>query len=97
MNMVLEPKENFLIAPRRRQGDGPSRPGQPDSGRHDQRLGRTRSVTAGNPNLDPFRAKAYDLSFEWYFNAKSSLLSLACSRRTSTASSRRCRPTPVYR
>jgi TonB-dependent receptor len=38
--------------------------------------GANKTVTAGNPLLDPYRAKAYDLSFEWYF-AKDSLLSLA--------------------
>jgi len=35
-----------------------------------------RAYTAGNPNLDPFRAEATDLSVEWYF-AEESLLSLA--------------------
>ena len=38
--------------------------------------GNTRTVTAGNPFLDPFRAKSYDASIEWYF-APESLLSLA--------------------
>jgi len=33
-------------------------------------------VTFGNPDLDPFRADAYDVSVEWYF-APESLLSLA--------------------
>lgn len=42
--------------------------------------GAGRSVTAGNPNLDPYRAKAYDLSFEWYFD-DASLLSLAVFRK----------------
>lgn len=35
-----------------------------------------KTVTTGNPLLDPYRAKSYDLSFEWYF-AEESLLSLA--------------------
>lgn len=35
-----------------------------------------RVYTAGNPNLDPFRAQATDLAVEWYF-AEESLLSLA--------------------
>lgn len=35
-----------------------------------------RVYTAGNPNLDPFRAQATDLSVEWYF-AEESMLSLA--------------------
>jgi len=38
--------------------------------------GQNKTVTQGNPNLDPIRAKAYDLGFEWYF-AKESLLSAA--------------------
>jgi TonB-dependent receptor len=38
--------------------------------------GANKTVTAGNPELDPYRAKAYDLAFEWYF-AKDSLVSLA--------------------
>ncbi len=35
-----------------------------------------RTVTTGNPFLDPFEAKTYDLSLEWYF-APESLLSVA--------------------
>lgn len=38
--------------------------------------GSARSATVGNPNIDPTRAKAYDLGVEWYF-ARESLLSLA--------------------
>ncbi len=38
--------------------------------------GNNRTVTAGNPELEPFRADSYDLSFEWYF-APESLLSVA--------------------
>jgi TonB-dependent receptor len=38
--------------------------------------GANKTVTAGNPLLDPIRGKAYDVGFEWYF-AKESLLSLA--------------------
>jgi TonB-dependent receptor len=38
--------------------------------------GNNRTVTSGNPTLDPFEADAYDLSFEWYF-AQDALLSLA--------------------
>jgi TonB-dependent receptor len=38
--------------------------------------GNNRTVTTGNPYLEPFKADAYDLSFEYYF-AKQSLLSLA--------------------
>ena len=38
--------------------------------------GANKTVTSGNPNLDPIRGKAYDLGAEWYF-AKESLLSAA--------------------
>jgi TonB-dependent receptor len=38
--------------------------------------GANKTVTAGNPNLDPYRAKAYDLGVEWYF-AEDSLISAA--------------------
>jgi iron complex outermembrane recepter protein len=38
--------------------------------------GQNKTVTSGNPNLNPIRGKAYDLGFEWYF-AKESLLSTA--------------------
>jgi len=38
--------------------------------------GNNRTVTIGNPALDPFRAKSYDLAAEWYF-APESLLSVA--------------------
>ena len=38
--------------------------------------GNNRTVTSGNPFLDPFKADAIDASFEWYF-AEESLVSLA--------------------
>jgi TonB-dependent receptor len=38
--------------------------------------GNTRTVTAGNPYLEPFTAYAYDLAAEWYF-ANEALLSVA--------------------
>jgi iron complex outermembrane recepter protein len=38
--------------------------------------GANKTVSAGNPLLDPYRAKAYDLALEWYF-AEESLLSVA--------------------
>jgi TonB-dependent receptor len=38
--------------------------------------GANKTVTSGNPQLDPIRGKAYDLGAEWYF-AKESLLSAA--------------------
>lgn len=42
--------------------------------------GANKTVNAGNPELNPYRAKSYDLAFEWYF-AKDSLLSLALFKK----------------
>ena len=38
--------------------------------------GNNRVATLGNPNIEPTRAKAYDVGFEWYF-APEALVSLA--------------------
>ena len=38
--------------------------------------GANRSVSVGNPNLDPFRASTYDASVEWYY-APGALISVA--------------------
>lgn len=56
--------------------------------------GGARTVNGGDPGLDPFRAKTYDLAFEWYF-AEQSLLSLALFRKdidTFVQTSRETRP-----
>jgi len=37
-------------------------------------------ITSGNPQLDPFRATAYDASVEWYF-ARESIFSIAVFRK----------------
>jgi len=79
-NLVLEPHDNFLI--RFGAAKVMSRPdlGSLTPGATVSVSGATRSVTAGNPNLNPFRAKAFDLSFEWYFN-KDSLISVALFKK----------------
>ena len=80
LNMVLEPHENFLI--RFGAAKVMARPNLSNlaPGVTVSTSGANRTVTAGNPNLDPFRAKTYDLSFEWYFN-KDSLISVALFRK----------------
>jgi iron complex outermembrane receptor protein len=80
MNVVYEPIDNFLI--RFGAAKVMSRPdlGSLTPGATISVSGAGRSVSAGNPNLDPFRAKAYDLSFEWYFQ-QSGLLSLALFKK----------------
>lgn len=76
LNMVIEPVENFLV--RFSAAQTMSRPnlGSLTPGASVSVSGSSRTVTAGNPNLDPFRAKAYDLSFEWYYQPEA-LLSVA--------------------
>jgi iron complex outermembrane receptor protein len=76
LNLVLEPHENFLV--RFAAAKVMARPnlGSLTPSTTVSVSGANHTVTAGNPNLDPFRAKAYDLSFEWYFN-KDSLISVA--------------------
>src|SRR5690606_39100021 len=61
MNLVLEPFEGFLV--RFGAAQTMSRPdlGNLTPGATISVSGANRTVTAGNPNLDPFRAKAYDL------------------------------------
>lgn len=76
LNLVLEARDDFLI--RFGAAKTMSRPnlGSLSPGASVSVSGATRSVNAGNPNLDPFRAKAYDLSFEWYYQPEA-LISIA--------------------
>jgi TonB-dependent receptor len=80
MNLVLEPTSDFLV--RLGVAKVMSRPdlGNLTPGATVSVSGSTRSVTVGNANLDPFRAKAYDLSLEWYFQP-GSLLGVAVFRK----------------
>jgi iron complex outermembrane receptor protein len=80
MNLVLEPRENLLL--RFGAAKVMARPdlGSLTPGATVSVSGAGRSVSAGNPNLDPYRATSYDFSVEWYF-AKSALLSVALFRK----------------
>jgi len=76
LNLVAEVTDEFLV--RFGAAKVMTRPGlgQLNPGLSLSIAGNNRTVTAGNPFLEPFEADAYDLSFEWYF-AQESLLSLA--------------------
>ncbi|UAL08729.1 TonB-dependent receptor [Caulobacter segnis] len=80
MNLVLEPTDNFLV--RFGAAKVMSRPdlGNLTPGATVSVSGANRTVSVGNPNLDPFRANAYDLSLEWYFQP-GSLLGVAVFRK----------------
>jgi iron complex outermembrane receptor protein len=66
MNLVIEPTEDFLI--RFGAAKVMARPGlgSISAATNVSVAGGSRTVTTGNPNLEPYRAKTYDLAFEWY-------------------------------
>jgi TonB-dependent receptor len=76
VNLVLEPADSFLI--RASYSEVMSRPnlGNLTPGGTINGFAVPPTVTFGNPFLEPFRADAYDVSFEWYF-AEEALLALA--------------------
>ncbi|WP_368564346.1 TonB-dependent receptor [Pseudoxanthomonas sp. UTMC 1351] len=68
MNLVAEVMPDFLI--RLAAAKVMSRPGLGflTPGVTVNVSGGARTVTGGNPNLDPIRADTFDLGFEWYFD-----------------------------
>lgn len=80
INLVLEPIDNFLIRAAAAKVMSRANLGQLTPGATVNVSGAGRTVTSGNPNLEPFRAKAYDVSFEYYFN-RGSLISLALFKK----------------
>ncbi len=67
MNLVLDVTPNLLI-----RGAAARVMARPDLGSLAPGVavavsGANKTVTAGNPDLDPFRATTFDLSFEWYY------------------------------
>ncbi|MEZ5961824.1 MAG: TonB-dependent receptor [Hyphomonadaceae bacterium] len=80
LNMVIEPVDDLLFrfgASRvmSRAGLGSLNPNPAVSV-----SGSNRTITAGNPFLEPIRADAYDFSVEWYFS-EGGILSLALFHR----------------
>ncbi|HMC91951.1 MAG TPA: TonB-dependent receptor, partial [Allosphingosinicella sp.] len=75
-NIVFEPVRNFDI--RFAAARVMSRPslGSLNPGATINVSGANRTVSGGNPFLEPFRADSYDLAFEWYFQP-GALLSVA--------------------
>jgi TonB-dependent receptor len=80
VNAVLEPTDKFLI--RFSAAKVMARPdlGSLTPGVTVGTSGANRTVTSGNPQLAPFRAHSYDLSFE-YYPSQGSLVSLALFRK----------------
>lgn len=69
MNLSYEVLDNFLV--RTGVAKVVARPGLGalSAATNVNVAGAAKTVTTGNPLLDPFRAMAYDLSFEWYFQS----------------------------
>ncbi|MDB5672473.1 MAG: hypothetical protein JWO25_3432, partial [Alphaproteobacteria bacterium] len=91
-NLVIEPMRNLNI--RFAAAQVMSRPslGSLNPGATINVSGANRTVTAGNPFLQPFRASSYDAAIEWYFQP-GALISLALFQKNvssfiSTAQSR---------
>lgn len=75
-NIVIEPAQNLLV--RLAAARVMARPdlGSLPPGASISVSGSGRSVSVGNPNLDPYRADTYDAAIEWYFQP-GALLSVA--------------------
>lgn len=95
LNLALEPAEDFIV--RFGASRVMSRPGlgNLNPGAAVQRSGNNKTVTAGNPFLDPFRADAYDLAFEYYFQEEG-LFSVAFFYKDVTSFVQTLRSTGVY-
>lgn len=76
LNLVAEITDEFLIRFGAAKAMTRAALGQLNPGTSLSISGNNKTVTTGNPFLEPFEADTYDLSFEWYF-ANESLLSLA--------------------
>ena len=80
MNLVLEPTDNFLVRVGLAQVMSRPNLGFLTPGASVSVSGANRTVTAGNPELDPITADAYDVAAEWYF-VEGGILSLALFHR----------------
>jgi TonB-dependent receptor len=76
LNLVIEPTETFLV--RFAAAKTMARPnlGNLAPGATISVSGANRTITVGNPTLNPFRADTLDLSFEWY-PTRGTLMSVA--------------------
>jgi iron complex outermembrane receptor protein len=66
MNVVIRAGRELPDPLRGRQGHGAAGLGSISAATNVSVAGGSRTVTSGNPQLEPYRAKTYDLAFEWY-------------------------------
>ncbi len=80
VNLVLEPTNEFVVRFGASKVMGRAELANLTPGATVNVSGANRTVTAGNPSLQPYRAKAYDLSVEYYATT-GSILSAALFRK----------------
>jgi iron complex outermembrane recepter protein len=80
-NLSVEPVEDLLLKASYSEGISRATPGQIVPTTTVSVAGTTRTVTTGSPELDPTRAKSYDLGAEWYFSEGEGLLGLTVFKK----------------
>lgn len=67
-NLTVEPIEDLLLKASYSEGISRAAPGQIVPVTTVSVAGTTRTITSGNPELEPTAAKSYDIGAEWYFS-----------------------------
>lgn len=68
LNIAIEPLSDFFIKASYSEGISRAAPGSIVPTTTIAATGTTRTITTGNPELEPTKAKSYDLGAEWYFS-----------------------------
>ncbi len=68
LNLAIEPISDFFIKASYSEGISRAAPGSIVPTTTVAATGTTRTITTGNPQLEPTKAKSYDLGAEWYFS-----------------------------
>jgi len=68
LNIAIEPLSDFFVKASYSEGISRAAPGSIVPTTTVAATGTTRTITTGNPELEPTKAKSYDLGVEWYFS-----------------------------
>jgi iron complex outermembrane recepter protein len=79
-NLTVEPISDFFIKAAYSEGISRAAPGSIVPTTTIAATGTTRTITTGNPELEPTKAKSYDLGAEWYFSEEG-LLSITLFKK----------------
>jgi iron complex outermembrane receptor protein len=80
INVAIEPITDFFVKTSYSEGISRAAPGQIVPTTTVAATGTTRTITTGNPQLEPTKAKSYDLGVEWYF-AEEALLGITLFKK----------------